>query len=205
VLDARVVLHDPSEDEAALPRPAIRPYPSQYVKPFRLSDGTDVGIRPIRPEDEPAIVEFHRELSERSVRLRYFQPLQLGQRTAHERLIRVCFGDYDRELALIVERKRPTGGGEIVAVGRLSKIPGQTGSEFAILISDAWQHRGLGTELLSRLIQIGKDEKVSSIAADILPDNVGMRRVCEKVGFKLKYQPGDGVVRAVLLLDETRA
>lgn len=199
-LDARVVLHEPSVEEASLPRPAIRPYPTQYVKPFRLSDGTDVSIRPIRPEDEPGIAEFHKELSERSVRLRYFQPLQLGQRTAHERLIRVCFGDYDRELALIVQRKLASGTGEVVAVGRLSKIPGQSGSEFAILISDAWQHRGLGTELLTRLIQIGKDEKVSSISADILPDNTDMRRVCEKVGFKLKYQPGDSVVRAVLPL-----
>jgi acetyltransferase len=201
-LDARVVLHDPNVDEATLPRPAIRPYPSQYVKPFRMTDGTEVLIRPIRPEDEPGIAEFHKQLSERSVRLRYFQPLQLGQRTAHERLVRVCFGDYDRELALIVERRLPAGTSEVLAVGRLSKIPGQTGSEFAILISDAWQHRGLGTELLRRLIQIGKDEKVSSITADILPDNADMRRVCEKVGFRLKYQPGDSVVRAVLPLGE---
>ncbi|MDF3067278.1 MAG: CoA-binding domain protein [Polyangiaceae bacterium] len=201
-LDARVVLHEPGVDAAHLPRPAIRPYPTQYVKPHRLSDGTEVLIRPIRPEDEPAIAEFHKELSERSVRLRYFQPLQLGQRTAHERLIRVCFGDYDRELALVVERKQEGGeAGQIIAVGRLSKTPGQTGAEFAILISDAWQRRGLGTELLRRLIQIGKDEKVSRISADILPDNADMRRVCEKCGFKLEYRPGDSVVRAVLPID----
>src|SRR5205823_1816906 len=102
-LDARVVLHDASVSEASLPKPAIRPYPSKYVIPWTLKDGTAITIRPIRPEDEPLMVKFHQGLSERSVRLRYFAPLKLGQRVAHERLTRVCFNDYDRELALVAE------------------------------------------------------------------------------------------------------
>jgi acetyltransferase len=199
-LDARIVLHGPGVPEADLPHSAIRPYPAQYVRPFRLSEGTDVMIRPIRPEDEPRVADLHRQLSERSVRLRYFQPLQLSQRTAHERLIRVCFSDYDREVALVVERQTADGAGEILAIGRLSKIPGQDQAEFAIVISDDWQHRGLGTELLRRLVQIGRDERVSCIVADILPENADMRRICEKVGFKLRYEPGDSVVRALLPL-----
>ena len=199
-LDARVVLHDSAVREADLPRSAIRPYPAQYVSPFRLSDGVEVTIRPIRPEDEPRVADLHRQLSERSVRLRYFQPLQLSQRTAHERLIRVCFSDYDREVALVVERQLAGGTAEILAIGRLSKIPGQTQAEFALVISDEWQHRGLGTELLRRLVQIGRDEHVSAIVADILPENADMRRICEKVGFKLRYEPGDSVVRALLQL-----
>jgi GNAT superfamily N-acetyltransferase len=68
----------------------------------------------------------------------------------------------------------------------------------AIVISDEWQHRGLGTELLERLVQIGRDERVSAIVADILPENADMRRICEKVGFKLRYELGDSVVRALL-------
>ena len=56
-----------------------------------MKDGKDVMIRPIRPEDEPMMIEFHKKLSERSVYLRYFQPLKLTQRTAHERLTRTCF------------------------------------------------------------------------------------------------------------------
>lgn len=201
-LDARVVLHDPKCDPSTLPRPAIRPYPSQYQSTVRLNDGTVVKIRPIRPEDEPRIAALHQTLSERSVRLRWFQPLQLGLRTAHERLIRVCFSDYDRDLALIVEAPRAGGHAddEIIAVGRLSKTHGQTSAEFAIVISDAWQHRGLGSELLRRLVQVGKDEGLSEITADILPDNLDMRRICEKVGFKLEYAPGDSVVRATLPL-----
>jgi acetyltransferase len=196
-LDARVVLHE-TDVETDWPRPAIRPYPSQYADTFSLADGTVLALRPIRPEDEPRIAELHRSLSEHSVRLRYFQSLQLGQRTAHERLIRVCFSDYDRDLAMIVERKGQSADGEILGVGRLSKIPGQNTAEFAIVISDTWQHRGLGTELLQRLVRIGRAEGVSTITADILPENLDMRRICEKVGFQLKYEPGDSVVRAAL-------
>lgn len=198
-LDARVVLHRSDVREADLPRPAIRPYPSQYASAHRLRDGTELMIRPIRPEDEPAIAELHRQLSERSVRLRYFQPLQLGQRTAHERLIRVCFADYDRELPLVVERQSGEGA-EIIAVGRLSRLPGQTSAEFSIVISDTWQHRGLGTELLRRLVAMARAEGISAVTADILPDNLDMRRICEKVGFQLRYRAGDSTVFAELPL-----
>lgn len=198
-LDARVVLHDPSVDATTLPKPAIRPYPTQYVASHQLRDGTPVTIRPIRPEDEPLIVAFHGKLSERSVRSRYFQSLQLDQRTTHERLIRVCFNDYDRELALIVEHQGAAGP-EALAVGRLSKTPGQGDAEFAILVSDAWQHQGLGTELLRRLVAIGRSEGVTHIAASILPDNLDMQRVCSKVGFELRHLPEDGVVEALLVL-----
>ncbi len=114
--------------------------------------------------------------------------------------VSVCFADYDRELPLIVERKTESGASEIIAVGRLTKVPGQTSAEFAMVISDAWQHQGLGTELLRRLVAIGRDEGISRITADILPDNVDMRRICEKVGFQLRYEPGDATVLAVLPL-----
>jgi acetyltransferase len=201
-LDARVVLHDPHVDVATLPKPAIRPYPTQYASSYQLSDGTPTLIRPIRPEDEPLIVAFHGKLSERSVRSRYFQSLQLDQRTTHERLIRVCFNDYDRELALIVERQGAAGP-EALAVGRLSKIPGEGSAEFAILVSDAWQHRGLGTELLRRLVAIGRSEGVTAITASILPDNLEMQRVCSKVGFDLRHLPEHGVVQALLVLESS--
>src|SRR5687768_11763602 len=122
-LDARVVLHEPTVAEADLPKPAIRPYPIQYVATTKLKDGTPTTIRPIRPEDEPLMVKFHQTLSDRSVRLRYFHPIKLSARTAHERLIRVCFNDYDREIALVAERQNAAER-EILAVVRLSKLPG---------------------------------------------------------------------------------
>src|SRR5437667_3755925 len=97
-----------------------RPYPSQYVLPWTLKGGIEVTIRPIRPEDEPLMVKFHETLSDRSVYLRYFGSLSLKTRIAHERMIRICFGDYDRELALVAEVKGPEGP-QIVGVGRLNR------------------------------------------------------------------------------------
>jgi acetyltransferase len=148
-LDARVILHDAKTEEDKLPRLAIRPYPTQYVSPWKLKDGTAITIRPIRPEDEPLLVKFHETLSEESVYHRYFNQIKLDQRIAHERLTRICFNDYDREIALVAERKNPKGGAvEIVGVGRLSKARGRNEAEFSLLINDQWQRHGLGTELL---------------------------------------------------------
>ena len=200
-LDARVLLYGNDVTEDQLPRLAIRPYPLQYCTPFKTRDGVDVEIRPIRPEDEPLLVKFHQTLSDRSVRLRYFAALKLDQRTAHERLTRVAFNDYDRELALVVERNEPrTGGREIVGVGRLSKTPGTDEAEFAILVSDLWQGRGLGPKLLEMLIQIARDEKLSCLRADILPENTEMQRLAQKAGFTLKRDLEEGTVEAAMRL-----
>ena len=117
-----------------------------------MKDGKEVVIRPIRPEDEPLMIQFHQKLSERSVYLRYFQPLKLTQRTSHERLTRICFIDYNREMALVAERKNEAGEPEMLAVGRLSKIHGRDEAELAAVAIDAAQHKGLGTELYRRLI-----------------------------------------------------
>ena len=192
-LDARVVLVDPAIPDEAIARSAIRPYPSQWTSDEELKDGTRVHIRPIRPEDEPAMVRFHERLSARTVWLRYFHPMQLSQRTAHERLIRVCFTDYDREMPLVAMVD-----GEIVAVARLSKTPLKNDAEFALLVSDEYQNQGLGTKLLARLVDIGRQERLSDIHADILAENAGMQRVAERVGFKLT-RDSDGVIARLKL------
>ena len=204
-LDARVVLHEPEVAEADLPRSAIRPYPAQYAGPWRLKDGTPVIIRPIRPEDEPLLVKFHQTLSERSVYFRYFHMVNLLQRTSHERLTRICHIDYDREMALVVERRATGAAGmgderEILAVGRLSRTPGtgEAEGEFALLISDRYQRQGLGTELLGRLVQVGRDEGLRRITAEILPENLGMRRVAERLGFRSHLDPVAEVVEVAL-------
>ncbi|HYW45587.1 MAG TPA: bifunctional acetate--CoA ligase family protein/GNAT family N-acetyltransferase [Bryobacteraceae bacterium] len=196
-LDARVVVHGPEVTLEQLPRTAIRAYPTRFVSPWTLKDGTAVTIRPIRPEDEPAMVRFHETLSERSVYLRYFHIMNLEQRTTHERLTRICFIDYDREMALVAERRNPeTGESEILGVSRLMKIHGTRDAEVAVLISDAWQGRGLGKELLGRLITVGAHEKLARLVADVLPDNRGVMRICEKLGFSLKHSIDDEVVKA---------
>jgi acetyltransferase len=200
-LDARVVVHGPEVTLEQVPKTAIRAYPTRYVAPWTMKDATVVTIRPIRPEDEPAMVRFHETLSERSVYLRYFHLMNLEQRTQHERLTRICFIDYDREMALVAERRNPeTGESEILGVGRLMKVHGCSEAEVAVLISDKWQGRGLGKELLARLLIVGADEKLSKLTADILPDNREVMRVCEKLGFTLKHSLDDEVVRAEFTL-----
>jgi acetyltransferase len=197
-LDARVVLHDPKTPEDKLPRPAIRPYPVQYAMPWKMKNKTPANIRPIKPEDEPAMVKFHETLSEESVYHRYFSGLKLSQRIAHERLTRICFNDYDREIALVVELKPAKDGGkrEIIGVGRLSKLTGINEGEFAVLISDAWHGQGLGTELLRRLIEIGRVEKLSKISGQVLAENHAMHHICGQVGFKVVLDPESNLYNA---------
>jgi acetyltransferase len=199
-LDARVVLHDANVSEEQLPRPAIRPYPVQYVRTGHMKNREEVTFRPIRPEDEPLLIKLHKALSERTVYLRYFQPLKLSQRTAHERLTRICFIDYDREMAIVVERKSEDGQREIIAIGRLSKIHGRNEAELAVLVDDRWQHQGLGTELYARLIAIAKDESILRVVSTILAENREMRAICQKHGFTLKADLEDGTIRAELNL-----
>jgi acetyltransferase len=156
-------------------------------------------IRPIRPEDEPLMIHFHETLSDRSVALRYFHAIKLSQRVAHDRLTRICFIDYDREMALVADHTDPaTGAHEIVGVGRLGKLHGINEAEWALLVADRVQGLGLGTELLRRLIAVGRDEALERISADILPENGAMQHVGMKLGFRLRHEPGDMVVKAVL-------
>jgi acetyltransferase len=102
-LDARVVLYDKDTKEEELPKLAIRPYPIQYVGAWTAKDKTKVTIRPIMPEDEALLEKFHQILSDRTVYLRYLQPMMLQERVVHERLARICHCDYDREIALVAE------------------------------------------------------------------------------------------------------
>jgi len=200
-LDARIVLHSAEISDDDLPKPAIRPYPQQYVQPWTSADGTPITIRPIRPEDEPLMVKFHETLSERSVYFRWLHVLGLSQRIAHERLIGVCFIDYDREMALVADYHNPeTGQSEIMGVGRFIKSNVASEAEFAVIIADRFQHQGLGTELLRRLIQFGRDEKIQLLTGDILLENTGMQKICTKLGITLRYSPEDEVMKAELLL-----
>jgi acetyltransferase len=199
-LDARVVIHGAEMTEENLPTAAIRPYPTRLVEEWIAKDGKPVTIRPIRPEDEPAMIEFHKKLSERSVYLRYFQPLKFTQRTAHERLTRTCFIDYDREMALVAERQLDDGEKQLLAVGRLSKLHGRNEAELAAVAIDEAQHKGLGTELYRRLIQVANDEKMTKVVSNMLPENREMRAICTKLGFKMFSSLEDNMIRAELEL-----
>ena len=196
-LDARIVLHPSSVADAVLPQSVIRPYPQQYASEWRLRDGRPVLIRPIRPEDETLMVNFHQTLSDQSVYFRYFHPLNLSERITHERLARICFIDYEREMALVVQYENPrTHAMEIIGVGRLSKLRTGNMGEYAIIISDAYQKQGIGTELLKRLLEIGRQEGLEKIIATILPENRGMQGVSKKLGFQLQVDMDEHIIKA---------
>ncbi|MFS8878600.1 GNAT family N-acetyltransferase [Synechococcus sp. H55.8] len=190
-LDARVILR--SEQEPPVPL-AIRPYPSQYTWPFREG----ITIRPIRPEDEPLVIQFHRHVSDYSIYLRYFHPIKYSARIAHERLVRICFNDYDREIALVAEKQEPEA--TILGISRLSKKHGlPEEAEFALLVADPYQRQGIGTELLTRLIQVARCEGIRRLTGEVLSENEGMRRLCRRLGFQLLPSSEDpGLLRATL-------
>ncbi|MDB6033815.1 MAG: GCN5-related N-acetyltransferase [Verrucomicrobiales bacterium] len=203
-LDARIVLHDSKTTEDRLPRPSIRPYPDQYVRSGQMKRGTPVLFRPIRPEDEEAMVKFHHTLSEQSVYYRYFSHLKIGERIAHERLTRICFTDYDREIPLVAEMKPDAPGRpEILGVGRLSKLPGLDEAEFALLVSDAFQGQGLGRQLLTLLVEVARSENLKRILGCILPENRAMLDLCTRLGFELSSVTGAAEIQAVLDLPKS--
>jgi len=184
---------------AGIPKPQPREYPAHYVSEWTMKDGMRLTIRPIRPGDEPLMSKFHESLSDHSVRLRYFHILGLTSRTAHERLIRICSPDYDRQMVLVAEYENQSSGRhEILGVGRLSKLEDGAGGEVAVLVADRWQQHGLGSELLRRLIQIARDEKLSRVVAEMLRENVGMQTLVRRFGFRHVASVDPAVVNAVL-------
>lgn len=201
-LDARVIVYDKETKVEQLPRLAIRPYPLRYVKQWTADDGTPLTIRPIRPEDEPLMVEYHKQISERSVYLRYLHPMALDARITHDRLSRIVFIDYDREMALAAEYTDPaTKQKQIVGIGRLSNIYGTSDAEFSMLIVDSFHGKGLGSEFLKQLVQIGRDEQLKRIIAYISPENIAMQKISSKLGFTLRRDPDDPtIVKAELTL-----
>ena len=198
-LDARVVLHGPEVAEDTLPKLAIRPYPTQYVGEWTTRIGEAISVRPIRPEDEPLLVKYHETLSDRTVYMRFLRPMLLGQRIAHERLARICFIDYDREMALVAERTDvQTGERAIIAVARLSKLHSADEALFSILVNDQYQGQGVGKELLRRLLQVGRDEGLTRISANMFTENQDMQRMALGLGFRIDPTSDPKMVKAVI-------
>jgi acetyltransferase len=152
--------------------------------------GADVVIRPIRPEDEPLIVAFHDRLSERTVVQRYFTALDLNARTAHERLTRICFIDYDRELALVAETidggSRPVIGG----VSRMIREDDGRSATLAVVVADDFQGQGVGEALVRRALEAARSEGIRNIQIHFLPENTRMRSLSKKLDFVLTEEKG---------------
>ena len=189
-LDARVVVFGADTPRDQLPKLAIRPYPAQYVTSWTTREGKSLIIRPIMPEDEPLLVKFHSMLSDRSVFMRYLQPMMLSERVVHDRLARICHCDYDREIALVVEDPNGPDGRTVLGVSRLSKLHGsEDEARLSILVADPFQGMGVGTQLVSRMLDVARGEHLLRVTAALTPDNPMMQRVLETLGFSL--QPAD--------------
>lgn len=144
------------------------------------------------------MVKFHQSLSRASVFLRYFHMVSLDERVAHARLMQQCFIDYDREMALVADLQNAAGGHEIVAVARLTKVRGELEAEVAVVVTDAYQGKGLGTELVRQLIEVARDEKLERIVARILPENEAMYALAQRLNFRFETSSEPDSLMAVL-------
>lgn len=194
ITNCAVNLQNPSIPDDALPRPAIRPYPTQYIWHETVRNGVQVIFRPVRPEDEPLIVEFHKLLSEDTIYRRYFFQHKLSRRTSHERLRRTCFLDFDREIALAAVLKTEAGTDAIAAVGRLARNRAGDSAEVAMVVADPYQSLGIGTMILRHLVDIGRAEGVARLEGTMLPGNIHMQHLFGKFNFDIHPGEDDTVV-----------
>ncbi|MGE3779741.1 MAG: GNAT family N-acetyltransferase, partial [Pirellulaceae bacterium] len=194
-LDARVIL-----DHAAIlnpPRPyshlAIRPYPEEFQRQVPLKDGTEVLLRPIKPEDEPMWHELVANCSQESL---WFRFRYLFKETTHEMATRFCFLDYDREIAIVAEIEQGTTR-HLIGVGRLVANTDHTDAEYAVLVADAYQGQGLGSLLTDFCLEICQRWNINTVVAETAPENHRMIALFEHRGFKLDYSvsPDAVVVR----------
>jgi acetyltransferase len=196
-VDARIIL-DPEPEKH--PHLIITPYPTKYIKPVTLKDGTKAILRPIKPEDENMWLEMFKSFSEETVRFRFFRIIK---DTPHEVRTRYVNIDYDREIGIVAEIN-DHGKKRILGVARLIAEPAHKGeAEFALVVTDEWQRQGLGSEFLNYLIEIAKDKNLAKINGVVLKDNYPMIALCREKGFRFSEgDPGEYKVAYDLLLDE---
>ena len=195
VLDARIIIGRDYGTAGRSPYPhlVITPYPTKYITHWQLSEGTEVLLRPIRPEDEPAEHEMLSSLSEETLRTRFFSTIK---DISHEWLILFCNIDYDRHMAIVAEMQE-NGKKKMIGVARLIMNPDLTSGELAVLVHDRFQGKGLGHKLVEVLIGIAREKGLENIRAEVLTDNKRMLTVLRRLGFTTHWLPG-GTSEAVL-------
>jgi len=169
------------------PHLVITPYPSRYTQTWNLPDGTEVTLRPIRPEDEPMGREMLAGLSDETLRVRFFAVREITR----DLLIRFCNIDYDREIAIVAEIRKDDKK-ILIAAARLVSEPDSTKAEFAILVHDNYQGMGLGVKMIDILIGIGQDKGLDRIYGTVLNENQRMLELCRRLGFRIESR-SDGV------------
>ncbi|HSE83193.1 MAG TPA: bifunctional acetate--CoA ligase family protein/GNAT family N-acetyltransferase, partial [Thermodesulfobacteriota bacterium] len=193
-LDARVVIK-PTKIKSP-EHMVLSPYPHRYETRWKLDDGTAVLLRPIKPEDEGMMIELYHHCSTRTIMFRFFHALKT---MTHEQIVRYTQIDYDRDMAIVAVEERP-GGERILGVGRTTYYPNLDASEFAVVVGDPWQGKGLGTKLLQMCINIAKEKGTRLLWGEILAENERMIRLCKELGFKITWDYREGIARAAMEL-----
>ena len=162
-------------------------YPGHYEKKVITRTGLEIFMRPIKPEDAPLLIDLYNSLSTRTRYYRFFSPLKM---LPQDMLIRFTQIDYRKDMALVALNK--TGPeGKMLAVARFCSKPGQSDTEFAVVVRDVWQGRGVGRALLENLIVFARDRNVESMSGYILSENIHMLSLVRKLGFQLSKIPGE--------------
>jgi acetyltransferase len=199
VLNARLLLCPADRPTSQYPRLAIHPYPNRYIAPFRLRDGREAIVRPIRPEDEPLIIALHAAHSEHTIRMRFFSMVKTLSR---ESLIRLCHLDYDREMALTAVLHED-GEPRLLGISRYY-LNTETGTaEFALVVRDAYQRQGLGRHLMERLIDIARERGVQRLVGEVLAENAPMLHLMQSLGCSPPAIVENNVMRVELELRPT--
>ncbi|MCK4266741.1 MAG: GNAT family N-acetyltransferase, partial [Thermoplasmata archaeon] len=198
-LDARIVIDKDKVFQEVEPQEhlVISPYPKRYELLWKLHDGRNVILRPIKPEDESMWLEMFKKFSEGSVRYRFFQSIK---NTPHEVRVRYCNIDYDREIAIVAELTEE-GDRKILGVVRVILEPDRKTGEIAMIVADPWQGQGLGSKMTDYVIEICKDKKMETIYGIIMVDNKPAINLLRKMGFTIE-STSDGYVKATLNLTE---
>jgi acetyltransferase len=186
-------------ESSALPAPRhliIAPYPNQYEHDWMLRDGTPVLLRPMRPEDEPLVSAFLQKCSNETIFFRYFR---FVKQWTHEMLIRFTQNDYDREVG-IMALGQPPGPEIMMGVSRLYMDADHATGEFAVIVGDPWQGKGLGPKLVEQVIAIARDQGVKVLYGDVLTQNQPMLDLAKKVGFKIRRSEDPQLCRIELTL-----
>jgi acetyltransferase len=196
VLDARIIMDKGCLDYTSpYQHLVITPYPTRYISHWRLTDGTDVLLRPIKPEDEPLEHEMLTTLSEETIRGRYYQSIK---NITHMMHVRSCNIDYDREMAIVAEI-RENGNRKMIGIGSFAIDNDLKKCEFAIIVHDGYQGKGLAYKLLDYLIGIAEEKKLEEFYGYIEPRNLKMQKLCAKLGMVKEPIPDDLVkVRLIL-------
>jgi len=193
-VDARIKVDYPQPSTDPYHHLAIHPYPAHLVNKIQLHDGTDIVIRPIRPEDAEIEAKFVRELSKEA---KYFRFMNSIQELSQEMLVRFTQIDYHYEMALIAVRPVASGE-EQIGVARYTTNLDKESCEFALVVSDKWQSRGIAHHLMQRLMDVARDRGLARMEGQVLANNHKMLELVTSLKFVIHDDPDDSAVKLVI-------